>query len=1071
MANKIKKLFVIGSAVSCLFMAVTACNFNKPSSSSQNNSSSSSSFSAPSVVSSSSNSEVSSFTASSSNSSSSAPAAVLGSITAVSNKDSYSWGEDLDITVTGHYSDNSEQVINDYEISGFDSQVPGEQTVTVTYEEMTCTVIVNVNNPRLVNITAANNQETYAWGDNLNITVTAHYEDGSSVNVVDYTTDGYDKETAGEQNVTISYQGFTCSLKVLVDNPKLVSISAVSNKEDYEWGEDLDIIVTARYEDGSIATITNYEVEGYDKETSGEQSITIKYENQTCSLKVLVNNPKLVSISAVSNKDSYDYGEQLDIVVEARYSDGSTVVITDYELSGYDSENPGLQNLTISYEGKTCFLQVSVKERINLFPLDELTTFLQVENIIVNIPSPIGYYQWDNKTDIAQDSSKYFEASTKDNGTFGVDSIADQYAVALEQNGWSVERDTRFYTALKDNGDALLSFKTENALFSLRVEAYCEFPDSKYYGTLIDNKNALKDGDVVVMGDDIYEYLISDLGDGFFNTEASTFENENPNYVKKNVTRFTLNKVGTTNNWTLTDAKGRKLGATGPQQLVWDEGSTEWMIITLGGSNIIVNATKTYGRICYDPDQKVVGAYKSVAGTGYTYPELYRVAKTSIVYPTAISLKGNQDVGLGKKNKLSIEYTPSETNSVTDVTWSSSNEQVATVKNGIVIGLSVGQATITAQTKSKNDELKASFVVEVKETVLDKWTIMIYMCGSDLESGYYHFASSDIREILSVNGQPDDVNIIMETGGARSWNYGGIDANALSRYHVENRQLVLDQKLAKESMGKQSTLESFLNWGLQEYPADRTGLIFWNHGGAIDGCCFDENFGYDGLTNSETSKAFKNVFTQNGIDKLDFVGYDACLMQIQDVAEFNSKYFDYMIGSEEAEDGYGWDYDNWLDDVYLDRDIHTIMRATCNSFVSSCGESSDQCLSYLDLSNMAEYHEKFEAMASAIKDTAKNNYSAFKSIVNSSKRYTDFSGYGVTDGLDFLNKLGNNSSYSAFQSKINDAKAAYNKVVVYSKAGTSAGQTHGLAVIAATSSSCSYPSSETSFTNWRSIFK
>ena len=200
-------------------------------------------------------------------------------------------------------------------------------------------------------------------------------------------------------------------------------------------------------------------------------------------------------------------------------------------------------------------------------------------------------------------------------------------------------------------------------------------------------------------------------------------------------------------------------------------------------------------------------------------------------------------------------------------------------------------------------------------------------------------------------------------------------------------------------------------------------------------------------------------------------------MQVQDIAEFNSKYFNYMIASEEAEDASGWDYDTWLDDVYDDKDIDTILQATCDGFVATCGNDSDQTLSYLDLSKMDDYFTKFEAMASVIKATAKSNSSTFNSIINSVKSFGDgwwssgLDDYGTIDGLDFLNKLGSNAKFTSFQTQINEAKEAYGKLVKYSKIGTGAGRANGLVIIAALSYSVSYPESETSFTNWRSLFK
>jgi hypothetical protein len=46
----------------------------------------------------------------------------------------------------------------------------------------------------------------------------------------------------------------------------------------------------------------------------------------------------------------------------------------------------------------------------------------------------------------------------------------------------------------------------------------------------------------------------------------------------------------------------------------------------------------------------------------------------------------------------------------------------------------------------------------------DKVTVMLYLCGSDLESSY-GCATADLNEILSANLGPN-VNIIVETGGA-----------------------------------------------------------------------------------------------------------------------------------------------------------------------------------------------------------------------------------------------------------------------------------------------------------------
>ena len=1062
MASKIKKLFVVGSMVTGLFMAITACgdhtSSQNPASSNEQGSSSSLNISSEQSNNSSSENESSS---AASSSSSQAPV-VLVSITAVSDKDAFEYGEELSVKLYANYSDGSSVEVTNYQVSGYNPNLSGEQTVVFTYEGMTTSLKVKVNDPVLVSINVVNNSESYDWGEDLDISVTATYSDGSTVTVTDYTVDGYNSQEEGEQNVTVSYQGKSTSIKVKVNKPVLIDISVTSSKESYEWGEDLDLTVIASYSNNSTSEVTDYKVEGYNKEQPGEQEVTVTYEGKTYTFKVTVNNPVLVSITAVSNKDAYEYGEDLDLTVIGTYSDGSTVIFDSYSVSGYNNTVPGAQEVTVTVEGKTCTLGVSVKELTNKFPAESLKAYLQVEDIKVSIPSPVGYESWTEAVELEQDASKYFIATTNDKGTVGTDSIADTYALTLNTNGWKVSKDDRgVYSATKDQVNVLVTFRTFNKVFSMRVEGYEEFPSKAYRGYLIAEKSSLSTGDTIILGNIEQEIVITSLENDAFNSIYTQYGDEGPNVVSKSAVRLTLAK-NSSGNWTFTDVKGNKLGATAVGKLAWNEGSTGWTVTFNSKKGaIIMNEDKSMGRLGFDPATGTMTTTKNVIGTSLVYPQVFKLVETTLIYPTSISLSGRQQIGLNKSARLTIDYVPANANSLSDVTWTSSNENVITVTNGTIKGVGIGQATITAKTKSKNNYLETSYNVEVKESVLNNWTIMIYLCGADLESGS-GLATADIKEILKVNNQPDDVNIIIETGGSRSWHGYGISASNLTRFHVENKSLVEDEKLPKANMGKQSTFESFLDWGLTEYPADKTGVVFWNHGGALSGVCFDENYGGDGLTNSETSAAFKNVFNAHGVDKLEFVGYDACIMQIQDVAEFNSKYFEYMIGSEESEAGEGWVYDQWIDDVYADRDTDTILKATCDSFVNKYG--SDQTLSYLNLNKMPTFFNAIESMSSAIKSTVTSNKSSFNSIINNSKR---FSGSQV-DGYDFLNRLGSNSKFSSFSDKISEVKTAYKNLVVYSRKGGSAGNANGLGFIYA--SSYSYPASETSFMNWRSLF-
>ena len=421
---------------------------------------------------------------------------------------------------------------------------------------------------------------------------------------------------------------------------------------------------------------------------------------------------------------------------------------------------------------------------------------------------------------------------------------------------------------------------------------------------------------------------------------------------------------------------------------------------------------------------------------------------------------------------------------------------------------------------------------------------MIYLCGSDLES-QKSFATSDINEILSVSGQPDDVNIILETGGARKWKNSKVEAvrqqNKLGRWHIANKQLVADTHVSYTSMGSSSTLQSFLTWGLNNYPAEKTGVILWNHGGAMQGVCQDETEtgGWDMLNNKEVKDAVSEAFSATGTSKLEWIGYDACLMQVQDIAYKNSQYFNYMVCSEESESGYGWEYNTWVDDLYAKQPTTTILEAIADRFVAQSGSvGNDQTLSVLDLSKMAAYKTAFEDFASSagscinnygksnfqnfmkynvkyfstsaytydemyamLEDWASSNGMTVSQILNyleyssahelfiddegeygwgysyENNMYCDWSGesFGLFDIKDFFNKISTLSQFqgSTVAGKIATAKSALAEVVIHSVKGDAAGESYGLALFFSLSSrayrSSVYTTSQTNFTNWRSV--
>ena len=173
------------------------------------------------------------------------------------------------------------------------------------------------------------------------------------------------------------------------------------------------------------------------------------------------------------------------------------------------------------------------------------------------------------------------------------------------------------------------------------------------------------------------------------------------------------------------------------------------------------------------------------------------------------------------------------------------------------------------------------------DTVWDdgsSWAVYWYLCGSDLESEG-GFATGDLSELLEVE-LPENVTVVIQTGGAAQWQNDVVEADKLQRfvYNSEGLQLVDEQPSA--SMGDSETLADFLLFAKENYPADKTAVIFWNHGGgSVSGASFDELYGLDSLTLSEMYSAFVQVWepsNEPGQQPLELVGFDTCLMATVD---------------------------------------------------------------------------------------------------------------------------------------------------------------------------------------------
>jgi hypothetical protein len=216
----------------------------------------------------------------------------------------------------------------------------------------------------------------------------------------------------------------------------------------------------------------------------------------------------------------------------------------------------------------------------------------------------------------------------------------------------------------------------------------------------------------------------------------------------------------------------------------------------------------------------------------------------------------------------------------------------------------------------------------------DVFTIMVYLCGSDLEteSG---MATADINEMLYATIS-SKVNIIVETGGAKSWNNSVISNKTNQRYQATADGLkVLDSNVGRKSMTDPDTLRDFITYCQGNFPANRYALILWDHGsGSLGGYGYDQLFPNSGpMSISRIYEALEGA----GVD-FDFVGFDACLMATLETAYMLNYHADYMIASEETEPGIGWYYTNWISRLSADTSMATpeIGKLIVDDYINTC---------------------------------------------------------------------------------------------------------------------------------------
>lgn len=423
-------------------------------------------------------------------------------------------------------------------------------------------------------------------------------------------------------------------------------------------------------------------------------------------IKYKESNNSLLSLSITSpNKTTYTVGDNVDLTglkVIANYTKNRKELSNnEYTITNFNTNKVGSYSATITYEGISNTFNYEVIEKVILNPLKSInlnktsgTKYIgETENLTV-------IYNPSNTTDnknVTWTSSNNNVASIN-NGvvtakgignaiiTAKVGSLTASYKITVikHDNPVIVKANTLTYNGKEQELITVSNIKG-NICYSYNPISSCSTNES------IPKK--------INAGEYTVYYYVS--GDNNYNSKSGSIKvNINKksgsiSYLNKSITKtqgdqaFTnvLTKTGDgIINYSSSDNKVATIDKNGKVTIL-SSGNTVIKAIVIDGENYFYN----------------------IKEASYTLTVNKKIINIPI---TSISLnKTSGTKYIGETENLIVSYNPSNTTDNKSITWTTSNKKVATINNGVVKAVGVGNAVITAKVMNKT----ATYNITVKK--------------------------------------------------------------------------------------------------------------------------------------------------------------------------------------------------------------------------------------------------------------------------------------------------------------------------------------------------------------------
>lgn len=278
-------------------------------------------------------------------------------------KTSYFVGDTLDttgLTLTAAYNNGTEQTVT----SGFSCSpmllnTEGDQTITVTYNDMTCTFDVEVIGVELTYLTVKTMpfKVLYDIGDTIDTTglsLTAMYSNGTTQTITSgFTCSPTVLNTAGTRTIAVSYGGKVCSFTVTVRRIEADRFTIAAIPAQTYTGLQITPFLTVKYDNITLSPVTDYTVTYANNRNVGTATAIVTGNGRFSGTKTQVFQIMPRDISrAIADGIPYQGYTGSEIMPGFSLYDNGAVLVRgmDYEVSY--SNNIGIGTAMVTITGK-----------------------------------------------------------------------------------------------------------------------------------------------------------------------------------------------------------------------------------------------------------------------------------------------------------------------------------------------------------------------------------------------------------------------------------------------------------------------------------------------------------------------------------------------------------------------------------------------------------------------------------------------------------------------------------------------------------------------------------------------